>query len=64
MAQEDIIQYLRKQRGRFVDIIELIAVIPANRTNISRALRKMREHHEIKYQIIKQGCFSKFLYRL
>jgi hypothetical protein len=67
MSQSDIIKYLIQQKRRKrenIDIVELIRVIPANRGNISRACRKLRENKEIKSKPIKKGCFVKYVYSI
>lgn len=64
MCQQEVINYLKKRRGKDVDIQELMRVIPANRISISRSCRKLAEYQEIKVKQVRQGPFIKFLFSI
>jgi len=63
MSKGDIINFLVKVK-RPVDIVELCRNIPVNRTNISRAVRKLEYDGDIKVYRSKQGCFTKHIISL
>ena len=62
MCQDNIIKYLIKKNGKKVDIVNLCLNIPANRSNISRACRKLREQKEIRYRKVKIEGGIKYVY--
>jgi len=64
MCQAEISKYLIKNKRKKVDIIELMANIPSNRTNLSRACRKMEKYHELKIDKVKKGQYTKFLFSI
>lgn len=61
MAQDDILKYLIRKRGQLVSLPELAVVLKINRTNISRAVRKLHENREIRIVHSRQGPFVRFL---
>jgi len=64
MGETEIIKYLKRTGRKDVTIPELCCVMKINRTNISRAVRKMRERKEIKVKMQKKGCFTRQLISL
>lgn len=61
MAQDDIINYLVKRRGRLVTLPEVAAGLKINKTNVCRAVRKLHERKEIMIVRSRQGPFVRFL---
>jgi hypothetical protein len=64
MCQNEIVRYLEKRRGKPVSIIELMAVIPANRAAISRSCKRLVDFKEIKVRKIRQGSALKYLFSI
>lgn len=62
MCQDKIIRYLERQKGRQCTIVDLMAVIPANRSNISRACRVMTQNNEVRCERIREGPFTRQLF--
>jgi len=62
MSQEQIIKYLVNRKGKHVDIVELCSNLNINRSNITRACKKLRENNEIKFKKVKNKNFNKFIY--
>lgn len=55
MCQKNIINYLQKQKGRKVDVIELMIACKASRSVINRACTQMAKYREVKITKVKQG---------
>lgn len=62
MCQEQVINYLKKRRGRKVDINELMRVIPVSRQNISRACSRLAKFREIRVEQIRTMGGIKYLF--
>ena len=63
MSQDEILKYLVRSKVP-VDIPTLCKKLNICRTNISRAVRKLRDNNELKVTKIKQGCFIKYVISL
>jgi len=51
MSQKEVLLYLKRKK-KPVDIKELLLALPQmNRTNVSRACRKLRDTKEIKFKV-------------
>lgn len=62
MCQEQVINYLKKRRGRQVDINELMRNIPVSRPNISRACSRLAKFREIRVEQVRTMGGIKFLF--
>lgn len=62
MCQDQVFNYLKRKRGKQVDINELMRVIPVSRQNISRACATMIRFKEIKVQQVKTMGGIKYLF--
>lgn len=61
-TQKKIINYLYNNRGRGVDIHELLRVIPVSRQTLSNACKQMEKYREIKVKKVKINGFIKFIF--
>lgn len=66
MAQQEIVNYLLKKRGQFVSLPDLCNALTnhANRTNITRACKKMQKYGELETVHVKINNFTILLIRL
>lgn len=64
MCQQEILNYVKKRGSQRnpIDMVELVANIPANRASISTGCRKLRKTKEIGYRKKKIKSYEKYLY--
>ena len=63
MGQQEILNHLIKTR-KPIDIPNLCLALKIGRTNISRAVRKLKKNNEIIVRPVKCGCYTKFIISL
>lgn len=64
MCQSEVVNYLKRKRGKEVSIVELMAVIPVGRPAITRSCRRLVDFKEIRVRKIKTGPSVKHLFSI
>ena len=64
MGQQEVLNYLIKYPKKYFSIVDLCKVIKMSRNSISEACKKLRNHEEIEFILIRYPPKNRYLYKL
>ena len=59
MTQQDILKLLKKNKGKWFTVTEILRIMPKTRSSMSKALLKLRQYHLVilkEYLIKREIC--------